>query len=598
VLPAIAHWFAAADTTVAPLIAWLAVAIFISGLDDLVVDVVWIYSRLTKPRRPHRLSGGPQAHNEPRIAIFVPLWHEHEVIANMVEHNIAAIDYRNYEFFLGAYPNDQPTIAAIHGLERRYGHVHVSLCPHDGPTSKADCLNWIYQRMLMYEEETSQRFSLVLIHDAEDLIHPHSLREIARNAQQNDMIQIPVLPLPTRVHQFVHGIYCDEFAEVQIKDMIVRRVMGSFTPSAGVGTAYSRAALQKLAQASSNRVFEPACLTEDYENGMRLHGLGCSQAFVPLTRSAKGFLATREYFPRTIRAAIRQRTRWVTGIALQTWERHGWRGSPGTMYWFWRDRKGLIGNPLSLFCNLVFFYGLLSGIVAGLARMPWDLCRSVDPSIAAATFYIVLFRTTVRMMCVARVYGFIFALAIPLRSFCANYINATASFLALCHFVSAKVRGRPLVWLKTEHAYPSRGTLVAHKRKLGEILAGSAYVTERDLKAALDTQPDGVRIGEYLIKVGLLSQENLFEALSLQQGLPTGPVHPLEIASATAHALPRRVVKYWQVLPFKISDGSMFVATPEIPCDELTRELRGLTKLEIRFQLVTPDNFKRLVDVI
>ncbi len=596
-LPAIAHWFAAADATVAPLIACLAVAIFISGLDDMVVDVVWIFSWL-QPRRRRRVSPGPQQHHQPRIAIFVPLWHEHEVIAKMVEHNIAAIDYRNYDFFLGGYPNDQPTIAAVRQLEARYDHVHVALCPHDGPTSKADCLNWIYQRMLLYEEESSQRFSLVLIHDAEDLIHPHSLREIARNTQENDMVQIPVLPLPTRVHQFVHGIYCDEFAEFQIKDMIVRRVMGSFTPSAGVGTAYSRTALQKLAQSNNNRVFEPACLTEDYENGMRLHELGCPQTFIRLSRNSKGFLATREYFPRTLRAAIRQRTRWVTGIALQTWERHGWRGSLGTKYWFWRDRKGLIGNPLSFLTNLLFIYGIVSGMIAGLAKMPWDLCGQVNPSLAAATFYIVLFRTTVRMMCVARVYGFIFAIAIPLRSFFANYINASASFLAICHFASARIRRRPLVWLKTEHAYPSRGMLVSHKRKIGEILTTSAYVSERDLKAALDTQPDGVRIGEYLVKVGLLTQENLFEALSMQQGLPTGPVHPLEISPATAHALPRRIVKYWQVLPFKIAEGSMFVATPEIPCDELTRELRGFTRLEIRFQLVTPDNFKRLVDVI
>jgi adsorption protein B len=41
-------------------------------------------------------------------------------------------------------------------------------------------------------------------------------------------------------------------------------------------------------------------------------------------------MATREFFPQSIKTAIRQRTRWVTGIALQTWDRHGWRGSTDT----------------------------------------------------------------------------------------------------------------------------------------------------------------------------------------------------------------------------------------------------------------------------
>ena len=54
----------------------------------------------------------------------------------------------------------------------------------------------------------------------------------------------------------------------------------------------------------------------------------------------RDFVATREFFPQTWHSALRQRTRWVTGIALQGWSRFGWRGKPGELYWLWRDRKG------------------------------------------------------------------------------------------------------------------------------------------------------------------------------------------------------------------------------------------------------------------
>ena len=56
----------------------------------------------------------------------------------MVEHNAAAINYENYHFFIGAYPNDDPTLDAVRDLESRFPQVHLAVCPHNGPTSKAD----------------------------------------------------------------------------------------------------------------------------------------------------------------------------------------------------------------------------------------------------------------------------------------------------------------------------------------------------------------------------------------------------------------------------------------------------------------------------
>jgi adsorption protein B len=568
----------------------LAIAILISGLDDLVVDLVWLWAWL------HRRSAKPDASEpknapEKRIAIFVPLWREHAVIERMLDHNLAAIHYQNYDFYVGGYRNDEPTLNAVRQVEARSPRVHLAVCPHDGPTSKADCLNWIYQRMLLDEEHHGIHFDIVATHDAEDMIHPESLQVMNRHADSFDMVQVPVLPLRTPALEMVHGIYCDEFAEFQIKDMLVRRIMGSFTPSSGVGTAYSRRGLEKLAASASNRVFEPDCLTEDYENGMRLHRLGCPQIFIPLKARADEAIATREFFPRTLRAAIRQRTRWVTGIALQSWERHGWTGSAGQKYWFWRDRKGLLGNPLSLAANLLFLYGL--------AAFRWlPAAHSLDIRLVVATFALLLYRTAVRAVCVGRLYGVAFALTVPLRAMYANFINSMASSLAVYRFARAKIRREPLVWVKTEHKYPSRSTLLAHKRKLGEVLLGSGYLNDVQLEEALATKPPELRLGEYLIMRGLLTEEEVYEALSLQQGLPAGPIDRDDIAPNAARALPRHVIRNWRVLPFRIASGSLHLATPDIPTDEMTRELRGFTNLEVRFQLITTENFERLLELL
>ena len=142
-----------------------------------------------------------------------------------------------------------------------------------------------------------------MIHDAEDLIHPEELRWINYYAARYDFVQTPVLALATPLRKLTHGVYCDEFAENHTRDMTVRAILGGFVPSCGVGTGYRRDALERLARASSNRLFEPEALTEDYENGLRLFRLGCSQAFVPISKSSSGgrdFVVTREFFPATL----------------------------------------------------------------------------------------------------------------------------------------------------------------------------------------------------------------------------------------------------------------------------------------------------------
>jgi hypothetical protein len=198
------------------------------------------------------------------------------------------------------------------------------------------------------------------------------------------------------------------------------------------------------------------------------------------------------------------------------------------------------------------------------------------------------------MACVARVYGVLFSLGVPVRAVYANALNATATFNALGRYAIARARKRPLKWLKTDHAYPNRAALLAHKRKLGEILVGSGYLTAPALKAALATQPAGVMLGEYLVRTGQLSEDSLYEALSFQQGLPIGNFDVQNVPKQVAHALPEHVVREWGVLPFRIGEGSLFVASAKLPTPGISASLRSFTALEIRFHLVTPAKFEML----
>jgi adsorption protein B len=573
----------------------------------------------------------------------------------MLEHNLAAIRYANYDIFVGAYPNDPATQSVVRGVMRRFGRVHLCVCPNPGPTSKADCLNWIYQHMLSAErdvtvksgdwglplpsrrqrqpglllqkQDPASRCEIVIIHDAEDLIHPDELRLANRLIGDYDMVQTPVLPLPTPWYELTHGLYCDDFAEMHAKDLAVRWRLNGFVPSSGVGTAYSREALDQLAQSDANRVFEPECLTEDYENGLRLHLAGRRQLFVPLSterdvsshwsclfrprrQRQPGLLeadtpiplATREFFPRKFTLALRQRTRWVTGISLQSWQRHGWGRSAGQWYWLWRDRKGLIGNPLSFYANLLFVYSFASYWITRWYGMPWSLGTAVsEPAIQSlfwATSLFALSQLTVRAICSARIYGAWFALLVPLRSVVGNLLNSLATVNALCRFATARITRRPLAWAKTEHFYPSVAALTAHKRRLGEILVSAGYLAEEALAQALASKPLDTPLGEHLVRLTLLTEERLLEALSRQSGMPAEMVDPQKVLRRVARCLPGYLQLERRLIPVRLESGQLHLASPTIPGDEVQSEVRKHTRLPLRFVLVTPKNYRRLCEAL
>jgi bacteriophage N4 adsorption protein B len=577
-------------------LAILAILLLLSGLDDLIPVAICLVHRI-RHRKPAIASGlSDFLADERRIAVFVPCWKESGVIGNMVRHNVAAICYRNYHFFLGVYPNDQPTVDAAAQLAATFHNVQVAACPHPGPTSKADCLNWIFQRMTLFEEAHGVRFDTIVLHDAEDLIHPEALAVINRERTHYAMVQIPVLPIPTPFSDLTHAIYCDEFAEFQIIDMPARQYSRSFIPSNGVGTGFAREILDHLARNRGNLVFDPASLTEDYEIGVHIHELGHPQLFAPLKAGGKGYIATREYFPRTLRSAIRQRTRWVTGIALQCWERHAWRGGWRTCYWFWRDRKGLLANPLSLLTNFLFIAGAGDWLQSVYLHRPWAFAVA-NPRIMFLCWLTLLLqsiRLALRAAYVAKLFGVVFALGVPLRCFHGNLVNCCASLGAMWRYLHAKLHRRPLVWLKTEHAYPSREALLLHRRELGEVLVASGFLPEAELARIRLEMPAGAELADHLLASGVLSDEDLCRAMSLQSGVPSARIDTRRVKPRVARTLPAHIEARFGIVPFGVEDGRLLVAGASVPPPSAFDELKSFTRLSIEFQLVTKRNYEEL----
>lgn len=605
-------WFAHYYGTLESVAAVAAVLIMISSLDDLFIDAwYWIHeiyrkfsvkaSSQYKPLTVAQL----KARDEQPLAIMVPAWLEYDVIAQMIENMVSVLDYRTYVVFVGTYVNDNATIAEVERMRRRYRQLKRVEVPHQGPTCKADCLNWIIQAIFLHEQEHSIEFAGVILHDSEDVLHPLELRFFNYLLPRKDMIQLPVTSLEREWYELVAGTYMDEFAEWHAKDLVVRESVSGMVPSAGVGTCFSRRAIKALADQTQNQPFNTESLTEDYDVGARLAAIGMNSIFArfPVQFRIKrsswfGFgqsrelmldmaLCVREFFPDTFRTAYRQKARWVLGIGLQSWEQLGWRGSLATKYLLFRDRKGIVTSFVSILAYLLFFQFMLL-YVANMAGL-WTLRF---PSIFAdgtwlmvvAKFIAValLLRVIQRFYFVAKLYGWEHGVMSIPRMIVGNVINFVAVVRAWRIFLGYLLFDKRMVWDKTMHDFPSSSQLAQKRQRLGELLVAWQAVDEEELAAALvDQAQNKVPLGRILLSRGWLDDETLAEAISFQTDLPRAHIDP-EALQAHVALLSMEYCVRWCILPLgKTADGVLQLAVTNPLSEEAIEQIRAATGGEI-----------------
>src|SRR5690606_30825078 len=114
---------------------------------------------------------------------------------------------------------------------------------------KADCLNRLYAALEEDERSSGRPVRMVVLHDAEDMVDPAALALLDEAIGEADFVQLPVLPDAQRYSRWVGSHYCEEFAENHGKLLIVREALSAGIPSAGVGSAFARPMLRRMAEA-------------------------------------------------------------------------------------------------------------------------------------------------------------------------------------------------------------------------------------------------------------------------------------------------------------------------------------------------------------
>jgi bacteriophage N4 adsorption protein B len=445
------------DQSIITFILPLSLFFIVFGLDDLFIDfIAWFYQLRPTLLGQHELNQIVNA-PEKRIAVILAAWKEEGILQHMVQGNVGSIDYRNYTFFIGVYPNDTGTLREARSLEAQFPNVHVVVNELEGPTCKGQMINQIVRAVFKKEQVEEHQYEGFLIHDSEDVIHPKALKVASWHLSKYDFIQVPVFSLPLPDLSWIAGTYIDEFSEAHTKDMLVRAELGAAIPSAGVGTALSRNLVKTYCFHQDGNLLSDRALTEDYELGVttQLHHFKsifvCQYLEAP--NSKPNFIATREYFPKSFRTSVRQKSRWTLGIAFQGWENLGWFGNIAQRYFLFRDRKGPFCNFITAFALLIFIY---CGMRATqdpffLEDLSWE-----GQLVPLFTLNLILMvnRVIQRIICVQRVYGWKTAALSPIRLPLANLVNGLAALRATFQYTEGKLFGIAPKWAKTEHELP------------------------------------------------------------------------------------------------------------------------------------------------
>ncbi len=427
------------------------------AVDDLVIDFVASFFRLGPKKISEIEKASLLRRTEKRIAIIIPAWKEADVIARMVAGNAKRIEYANYHFFVGLYPNDPESIAKISELSRADSRIQPIVNPKAGPTSKGQMLNVVVREILEFETQAGFEFDAFLMHDAEDIIHPFSLKVLNREVENYDFVQVPVFSLPVPNQRLVAGIYADEFAENHLKELLVRERLKAAIPSAGVGTLLSRALILHFMR-SHGELFNQNTVTEDYDLGIRSHQRGFRShvvsSYLQNEDGKQDFIATREYFPRHFQRSVRQKTRWTVGITFQGWKNLGWCGSLWNRYFLYRDRRGVLSN-------LVGLMGYVVAIAAGIAMFKQSswlnnpvLHTNWFAALVGTNLGFMAVRFVQRLRYTSTIYGPRVAVFAAARWPIGILINALATMSAAKQEAVARLYQQPIAWAKTEHELP------------------------------------------------------------------------------------------------------------------------------------------------
>ncbi len=131
---------------------------------------------------------------------------------------------------------------------------------------------------------------------------------------------------------------------------------------------------------------------------------------------------------------------------------------------------------------------------------------------------------------------------------------------------------------------------------LTDVLLKEGFITEEDLKKAEQHQRDNGGLLSYvLVKLGLVTEEQIVVGLAEQLGIPHMKLTHYKLDPEVVELLPERIIRKDKVIPLSQSGNTLTVATAD-PLNVLViDDLKALTGCNIQTIVATPSEIERVI---
>jgi glycosyltransferase XagB len=248
-----------------------------------------------------RAAGAPRS-----FSLLLPARHEQNVLGDTID-TLARLDHPKYEVIVIIGHDDPQTEFVARAAAARYPRIVRVVMDYHLPKNKPKALNTALRKC---------RGDIVGVFDAEDEVHPGLLRLVEARFEESDadVVQAGVQLMNVQTSWWSLR-NCLEYY-FWFRSRLHFHADKRFIPLGG-NTVFTRTELLREAGG-----WDPDCLAEDCEIGVRLSTRG---AVVAVAYDPQA--VTREETPGSIRALVKQRTRWDQGF-LQVLRKGEWRKLP------------------------------------------------------------------------------------------------------------------------------------------------------------------------------------------------------------------------------------------------------------------------------
>lgn len=139
--------------------------------------------------------------------------------------------------------------------------------------------------------------------------------------------------------------------------------------------------------------------------------------------------------------------------------------------------------------------------------------------------------------------------------------------------------------------------------KLGQLLVAKGMVQEWQFLTAMGARRPGQKLGEIMVERSFLSEEQLFQALSLQMNLPFVTLGGRAADPASIKAMPGHIARRFIVFPVAIEPAKDDFELPTLtiamtdPSDvRVVEALRFLLEVEVKPVLATRKDILKAID--